>query len=112
MRRLLGQLAGLDMGLKTRRVHLGGSRGVDGVDTSCSTGLEVAVDRTRVPVEIGRLVELERIHEDRHDDPIAAFADRVDERQMAAVQRPHRRHDADAFALDTSGSGPLAHRRG
>ena len=65
-----------------------------------ATDGEVVVDRSRVGVEVVAAVELQRVDEDRHDDDIGVSAGLVDQRQVAGVQRAHRRHQHDALPAD------------
>ncbi len=44
------------------------------------------------------LVELGGVHEQRHDNDVALGARAVDQREMALVQRAHRRHQPDRAA--------------
>jgi hypothetical protein len=65
------------------------------------------VDRPVVAVEVGSLVELERIDEDRDTHRVRSFRGVADECEMAVVQRAHRGNEADGAALPMLGSRPL-----
>ncbi len=52
-----------------------------------------------IAIEILAHAELQRIDEDRHHDMVGAAPRGIDQRQMAGVQRPHRRHQRDARAV-------------
>ena len=49
----------------------------------------------RVAIEIFVRSELERVHEDRHDDEVGGRAGGPHQRTVALVQEPHRGHDTD-----------------
>ena len=48
-----------------------------------------------IALQVGALVELGRVDEQRDDDDVALLAGAFDQRQMTLVQRAHRRHEAD-----------------
>ena len=56
---------------------------------------EVALLVARIASEIGVVAELRRVHEEAHDDGLVLGAGRAQERQMALVERAHRRHEPD-----------------
>jgi len=60
---------------------------------------EVTVPRevARIGGEILAGGELQRVHEDAHDDDVGLAARRLDEREVAFVQIAHRRDEADAL---------------
>ena len=60
--------------------------------------LDIRRKRARIAGEIFIRAELRRIDENRDDDAVRRLTRRVDERQMAGVERAHRRHKADALA--------------
>ena len=60
-----------------------------------AAGIEVALQRSRVLVEILVGSELRGVHEDRDHHRVALLASRLDEAEVPRVQRSHRRHDAD-----------------
>lgn len=88
-----GKRAGHDACVEPARVHRRHRRCVHEVHTRRPTGGEVVVDRRRIVVEVGRLAELQRIDEDRHDDGICERSGVFDEAEMATVQRTHRRDE-------------------
>ena len=83
-------------------IHRGRGRRVHRVDAGGSARFDVVVDRSRVAVEVVAAVELQRVDEDRHDDDVASSAGLLDQRQVAGVQRTHRRHAADSTPLGAS----------
>ena len=88
-------LLDLDPGLEARRVHLLGRRHEDEIDAGLLERAQVARLVARVAVEILAGPELRRVHEDADDDDVALGPRGVDERQMARVQRAHRRDEPD-----------------
>ena len=90
----------------------GGGGCVHGVDAGVAAGRQVVVDRAGVVVEVGGLVELERVDEDRHHHHVGTRARLGDERQVPVVERAHRRHDADDVAVAGTVERPGAHRLG
>ena len=50
----------------------------------------------RIAAQVGGVVELCRVHEQRDDDEAGRFPRASHEREMAVVKRAHRRHEADA----------------
>ena len=52
----------------------------------------------RVAVEVLPSAELGRVDEDRGDDEVVLAAGRIEERDVAGVERAHRGHEPDAFA--------------
>ena len=91
----IGERPGDHTGLEVVGVHRRGGRCVHGGDAGGRTGRHVVVDRTRVAVEVGGLVELQRVHEDRHHHVVASSGGVGDQCQMAVVERAHGRHEPD-----------------
>ena len=58
----------------------------------------VALGVARVGVEVGRVVELGRVHEQRHHDEVAVLARAAHQRQVTVVERAHRRDEPDPAA--------------
>ena len=83
-----------------------GLRRPDDVDTGLAAGGEVVLHDPGIALEVLRIIELGRVHEDRHDDAIRVRASGLDEREMARVERTHRRHEADAPSGGTLGVRP------
>ena len=78
-----------------RRIHLAGGGGEHDVDAQPLAELEIALQRSRISLEILAPIELQRIDEDADDDELAVAAGVFDEPRMARVQRAHRRHQTD-----------------
>jgi hypothetical protein len=72
-----------------------GRRGEQDVGAGRGGQLGVAGLVARVGVEVGGLVELRGVDEERHDDGRAALARLLDQGEVALVQRAHRRDQAD-----------------
>lgn len=89
-------------------VHRRHGRRVDDLDSRLLARSEVVVDRPRVVVEVALLAELERVHEDRDDDAVSAAGCSVDQFEVAAVERPHRRDEGDGVPACTGGVRPDA----
>jgi hypothetical protein len=64
----------------------------------------IALLVARIALEVGRVVELRRVDENRDDDARSVLPRQLDQRQVAVVERAHGRHEADPFA----GGAPLA----
>src|SRR5690606_12473289 len=62
--------------------------------------LEVCRERARLARQIGRIVELQRIDEDRHDHFVAHVARGAHQTQMPLVERSHG-HDHAALSRRT-----------
>ncbi len=56
---------------------------------------EVAILVARIAREVGVVAELRRVDEEAHDDRLVLRASRAQERQVAVVERAHRRHEPD-----------------
>ena len=106
----LGQCTGLDVRLEPGWVHRVDGRGVDRVDAGGAAGLQVVADRARVRVEISGPVELQRVHEDGHDDDVGPGGRDADECEMPVVECTHRRHHPDVETLEPPRVRPGAHR--
>lgn len=106
----LGQCAGLHVRLEAGRVHRSGGRCVDRVDAGGPAGVQVLAEGAGVRVEVGRLVELQGVHEDGHDDDVGARGCGAHECEVSVVERTHRRHHTDPEAVAPPRVRPGAHR--
>ena len=75
-----------DPGLGEGRIHLGITRSEDHVGTRRLRGGEVAIEIARVPGEIVRVVELERVDVYGHHHGVAQTPGSFDERAMAGMK--------------------------
>jgi hypothetical protein len=89
------ELGDVDPGLEAGRVHLIGARCEDDVDAFLLRELEVALLVARVAGEVAALGELSRVDEQAHDDGLVLGPRGPEEREVAAVQRTHGRHEPD-----------------
>ena len=85
----------VDPGAEAGGIHLVGARREQHVDAFLLRDLRVALLVARVRGEVGRVVELRRVHEERGDDDVVLRARGPEERAVAVVQRAHRRHEPD-----------------
>ena len=108
----VGECAGHHPRVEPGRVHHGRGGRVDGVDAERPAHVEVAVDRTRIEVEVGGLVELQRVDEDRDDHDVGQSAGCVDQRRVPRVQGAHRRDHRQRHAARTTGAAEGQHRQG
>ena len=84
---------------RSRRGRSRPTGGANSASTPSAVGDRgVARLRARVGGEVGGLVELRRVDEQRDDDVVAALARGAHQRLVAGVERAHRRHEADAAA--------------
>ena len=93
-----------------RGVHLGDARREHAVDALGLARLEITGEIARVPVEILAGAELQRVHEDRHDDEVGRGHRRAHQRAVTGVQESHRRHDADPLPRRARRSSQAARR--
>ena len=66
---------------------------------SCFTQLEIAIQITGIFFKILPNAKLGGVYEDGKNDEIGPISHQVDKRQMSFVQKTHRRHQPDRFAL-------------
>ena len=94
-----GEARGIDLRRPGReeQVHAGGAR---------DRGVGVLVARVRG--EVGGLVELGRVHEERHDDDVGLRPRAAQELGVALVQRAHRRHEARSIGRRAGAGERLA----
>jgi hypothetical protein len=97
-------------GLEARRVDLFCRGQKQRGDTLAREKLRVPHVVAGVAFEVASRVELDRIHEDRGDDRSGAPAGLAYERQVAGVESPHRRNEADRAAGATLAVGEALHR--
>ena len=91
----LGHAADRHGGREARRVDLLGCGREQVVDPELGGELGVALGVTRVRGQVGRVVELGRVDEQRDDDDVALLARAPHQRQMALVERAHRRDETE-----------------
>ena len=84
---------------RTRGVDLLDARREQDVGAGRRGQLGVALLAARVALEVGALVELRRVDEQRHHHPVALRAGVTDQREVALVQGAHRGHQADRQLL-------------
>ena len=100
--------------VEARRVDLLDRRREDDVDALGLADREVARLVARVARVVGRLVELARVDEDRHDRRGALVARASHQRAVTVVKPAHRRHEADrpwGVGERVAQLGPRAQRR-
>src|SRR3984893_18882311 len=102
-----GQAGAPHGGGKPRRIPLGDLGHKDDGDARRPKHRKISRLAARIGGEILVRRELLWVDKDRRDDPVALGPSRPDQRQMALVQRPHRRYKADARA-GFSPAGDLA----
>ena len=78
-----------------RRIHLAGGGGEYHVDAQPLAESEIALQCSRISLEVLVPIELQRIDEDADDYELAVAAGLFDKPRMARVQRAHRRHQTD-----------------
>ena len=90
---LLTQWARMDRGAGAVRVHVGCGGSECDLDALGAQRREIVVERPRIGIEILAGAELQRVDENRnhHDGALHPLCG-PDQRQMALVQRAHRRH--------------------
>ena len=91
-------LLDLDPRLEAGGVHLLERRREEEVDARSGREARVARLVPRVRPEIGLVVELGRVDEERRDDRVVLGTGGPEEREMTVVEGAHRRHEADAAA--------------
>ena len=102
----VGQALDADGGREARRVDLLGRRGEEHVDAELGRLGRVARLVARIGGQVGRLLELGGVDEQRHDDLVAAIARDLKQCVVAAVEGAHGGHEADRAA----GGAGLARR--
>jgi hypothetical protein len=74
----------------------GTSRSTDGANTRSTLAFgdrEVGLLVARIGLEVARVAELERVHEDRDDGDVAFVPGTSHQRAVPRVERPHRRDE-------------------
>lgn len=107
-----GQLTRFDRGVEALGIHLCCSRCIDRVHPHLGAAPDIGLEGPRVPRQILRAVELQRVDEDRHDDHIGLLAGGGHELQMAVVQGSHGGDQGDRRTLGPMPMRPGAGRRG
>ena len=87
------------------REHLVDLRHERQVDALLLYELEVAVEVARVRGEVLVRPELQRVHEDRHDDDVALLAGPPHQGKVSLVEEPHGGHVPDGATGDPNGVG-------
>jgi len=85
-------------GGKAIGVHFGNARRPQQIDTGVAQGLAVLRQLARIGGQILVDAELQRIDENRHHHAVCARARLAHQRQMAFVQRTHRRDQREGFS--------------
>src|SRR4029078_11008797 len=106
-----------DERVEARRVDLVDRRREDEVEALVLADREVAGLVAGVLLEVGRLVELARVDEDRRDPRRVVGPGPLHQRAVAVVDPAHRRHQADRTGgggegIPKLGSGPDDAHRG
>jgi hypothetical protein len=83
---------------KARRVDFLDRGREDEIRRDARQPVDVRRKRARIAREVFIRAELRGIDENRDDDAVGRPSRRLDKRQMAGVQRAHRRHQADSLA--------------
>ena len=91
------------------RVHLLRRRREQNVYSCLGSETSVLFEWTRVTSEIFARAELQRVDENAHHDAVGSLSRALDETQMTAVKRTHRRDEADADALSAHAFERSAH---
>lgn len=99
----LGQTGHPHRGGEPVRIHRRGGRDEDGVDSFGIAGEQIVVEWPWIVIEVATFAELERIHEDRHDDGVSEFSCSSNQLEVAAMQRSHRRDQRNRSAGRTDG---------
>ncbi len=97
----VGHAEHLDGGREPGGVDLLDRRGEEHIDAGLGGEAGVVLLPSRIFFQVCAFGELRRVDEQRDDDQIALLAGPLDERQMAGVQRAHRRHQPDHTPVAT-----------
>ena len=95
----------VDPGGEAGRIHLFRRGCEEDVDARLCGDLLVARRHARVSGEVRLLVELRRVDEERRDHDVVLGTGTLEERNVARVQSPHRRHQADLAFEPKLGDG-------
>ena len=95
--------------LKTLRIHLGSFWAKQGVRTDLFQHFSIILEAFRIFVKIGLLIELDRVHENRHHHDIAAFLAFTHEAEMPLMQEPHSGDEGDFLPFHAPGFRPALH---
>ena len=90
------------LSLEALRVHRIGFRREHEIDPTSAAPVEVALEGSRVAIEVFAFGELQGVHEHGHRDELRPSLGLVDQREVAFMKRAHRRHQADDVAALTS----------
>ncbi len=99
----VGQARDPHRGCEPVRIHRRGGRDEDGVDSFGIAGEQVVVEWPWIVIEVATFAELERIHEDRHDDGVGEFSGGSNQLEVTAMQRSHRRDQRNRSAARPGG---------
>lgn len=105
----VGQPADVHRGRESVWVHRRCRGHVHDADAGGSARLQVVVERPGVRVEVAPLTELQRVDEDRHDHLVGELPRRVDQFEMAAVERSHGGYERNGVARGAGCVRPGAH---
>jgi hypothetical protein len=78
-----------DVRRESGRVHVVNRRRPDEIDVRLSADVDVTRDIGRILVQVGRIAELQRIHEDRHDDARSESVGPLNEAHVTGVKGSH-----------------------
>ena len=106
-----GQLLHMHGCLESRRVHFAHRRSEHVLRSRVRRGHDILRERPGVALEILTRSELEGVDEDRRHHDVGVLPRQADERQVAGVQRPHRRDDRNALPLAAQRVGREVHAR-
>src|SRR5271156_4998709 len=102
-------VARVDRRLRVRRVHCSRLRREDDVDRHRLEHRAVALEVARIAREVLAGSKLGRIDEYRRDQDRRLATAFAHQRQMAVVQKAHRRHQRDSLAIGASALGVARH---
>ena len=94
----LRQIADLDKGLESFRIHLGGFRREYEIGARFAELGEIALFVARVVTVVLARTELGRVHEDGDDDAVGLALGESEQGEMAVMQRAHGGYERDALA--------------
>ncbi len=96
--KIVGQVADLDSGAEARGIHFHDVGHEDEVGAGLAELVDVAGLVARIGAEVLARAELGRVYEDRDDDSVGGSPGKLDQRQMAVMQRAHGRHERHRLA--------------
>jgi hypothetical protein len=102
----LCELLHVDPRLEAGGIHFLSRRLKDEIDACVLGDANVTLLVPGILFEVLCRPELSRVHEDADDDDVAFLPRRVEQGEVPAVQRTHRRHEPDLLAAGVLECGP------